>query len=231
MIVVACVATITSSFACLSALPAPLACTDEAPYRYCQPVAVTPGAPSGGGCSLATSACLVAERGGCTCEAAGECLRTAEDCHPPPDCPPEIRDAVPGARCLGTRASFGPSPNACTCGCASCASACDGRGPIFGARQTLRVTLEDMPSTGKLGVYVRARGIGAFGTIIVGATPTPIAPIPAGGAAGNFRDLFPAGVSTPAHAWSAGQAPRAVDLAVQDPAELEIDCVVPFLVP
>jgi len=265
-ITAALLAVVAAPLACLRTLPEPTSCGGGAIYGYCDPEpspsppptqTAGPNVPPlpGASCAMLSNACVTSQRGVCRCGSTSECPRTSDSCNPPPDCPAAVREASPGARCLEARTSLGatnqPSPTPCVCGCASCALVCDGKGPIVGGGETLHVDLDGVPSSGQLGLLVRARGVGRF-TVAIGIGGGAIIPVIANladpknsgfdGPGKVFGDVFPRSAlgATPgssgsaagprAHTWSDDrQRPSFVELTVADGAEMELDCVVPFL--
>lgn len=162
--------------ACLPDLDEPAVCPTPAvePLGDCDGVAVV--TPQVGCYDPAQIACL---RPDCSCRP-DACPTDEGACYPDGDCPPLVRDeiGVSDAVCrrlepdsIGIPEALDPAFH-CTCGCADCMSVCDGRGPVFAVR--LRkgmpglvpippMNIEGlMPDAGRLGVYVRARGIGAL---------------------------------------------------------------------
>lgn len=121
--------------------------------------------------TIPLEAILAGPRESCAC-AESECPTAGADCYPDGDCPPEVIAAAgEGARCIRLAPEdfgFGNSEaSQCMCGCARCASVCDGQGPVIGALSSASsmyaqpaISLAGhVPSSGKIGVYVRARGI------------------------------------------------------------------------
>lgn len=165
-----------SVVACLDDLPEPKVCP-PAPVNeagdYTPLFSVTtPGCLSDRPDGLALQSVLAGPRESCAC-ADDECPSSASACYPEGDCPPEVIAAAgPDAKCIRLDPEdfgFGQSDaSQCICGCARCASVCDGRGPVVGMLATDMTPLttwpsvslaRHLPSRGKIGVYVRARGI------------------------------------------------------------------------
>ena len=116
---------------------------------------------------------------GCECNTEGtrDCVVVGEHeaCFPNGDCPLKVREQFPDARCVSLQPDdIGPSqrePEQCLCGCEQCMSVCDGRGPVWSQFELIAdggyadekgVLYFDirrhMPSKGRLGIYLRARG-------------------------------------------------------------------------
>lgn len=122
--------------------------------------------------ALSLESILAGPRESCAC-AEDECPSNASACYPEGDCPPEVIAAAgERAKCIRLDPEdFGigqPDASQCVCGCARCASVCDGQGPVVGmiATDTTPLTqwpaislARHLPPSGKIGVYVRARGI------------------------------------------------------------------------
>jgi hypothetical protein len=142
----------------------------------------------------------------------------------------------------GRPAEQGPTTIPCACGCVGCAEVCDGRGPVIGASQKLTITPSDTPPTGQLGFMIRARGRGRITLQPFAGGALPVAPNaiasqtytvssdsadPAG--VDHFVDLLPTAgtfdlVDGPLHI-------ERIELSTSSDAVLEIDCVVPFVIP
>lgn len=127
-------------------------------------------------------ACLSGPRD-CTCTA-GECPEPREACFPPGDCPAEVRQHAADASCLRLEpVDFGgglPSEFLCLCGCPGCAAVCDGKGPVMGvaadgstyASPAFLVDLSHvMPAQGRLGIYLRVRGLSNAGVVLARQAP------------------------------------------------------------
>lgn len=197
---------------------------------------------------------------GCSCDPA-ECFDDgAASCHPPPDCPSEVAALYPEAECVRFAAEdvgpFVDEREQCLCGCEQCIRVCDGKGPVWSQIDldaahyeagTLLLDLQrQIPRSGRLGVYVRARGVS-----LTPATPGMAAVPPR-------LYLFAGAVSDPPELL--GELPaimgdrfesaifpdgelRALDSSEPAPLLLalgnepgyfslyELDCVVPFVVP
>ncbi|NUO54292.1 MAG: hypothetical protein HOV80_36065 [Polyangiaceae bacterium] len=131
--------------------------------------------------------CLAGDPPDCACDP--EDCSEELTCYGDSSCPPEVLEAEPNARCL----SLGedqwswfayPNPAAdhdstdCVCGCMRCATQCDGKGTIFGVydddaapyTRTLQGPAIDLrgmlPSSGKLGFYVRGRGWASIAALV-----------------------------------------------------------------
>lgn len=143
-----------------------------------------------------TSYCMVkASAASCyrdapTCDCGDECA-SEPACHPAPDCPAEILETYPTARCVQLAPEdIGPFQNEadqCLCGCEACITTCDGRGPVWSQldladentgelltpQGVLTIDLQrHLPDRGKAGIYVRARGL----TAATGQNPSPAPP-------------------------------------------------------
>ncbi len=161
--------------ACLDDLAPPLACPPPAPISSGDCSDIVP--PLTGCLPAHQRACFAGERTSCAC-LPSECEARPDGCFPAPDCPPAVSAVAADAECLrveeehfGTFGVIRPGFD-CTCGCTSCLSVCDGRGPTFGAvlegdgRLTeadfmiplLRID-ELLPPQGRLGIYVRLRNL------------------------------------------------------------------------
>ncbi|MBS2015589.1 MAG: hypothetical protein JST00_22065 [Deltaproteobacteria bacterium] len=259
--------------ACLTTLPEATLCEGSRPiaHPYCAPALTAeplppastsappvggPGEPDGGAknsggpggpavaCSVTSDTCLRAQREGCGCTAAAECVRATSTCFPPPDCPESVRASVSSPQCLEADVTFSsvtvanprrgePISGACACGCASCAATCDGKGPVLGGGEAMRIGVEALPNTGRIGFMARVRGVGIVTATLRGTTGQPLGPpFVITGPGSSFADLLPRGSSGLTYAWTSDAGrPVAIELAVGANAQLEIDCVVPFLVP
>ncbi|MEZ4295225.1 MAG: hypothetical protein R3B70_09640 [Polyangiaceae bacterium] len=236
---------------CMADLPEALVCPPEAVYPgdNCVPALedVQPGC-----FDLSQMACLTGPRTSCTC-IADECPAPEEPCFPEGDCPLEVTEAAGGdATCvhLAPKDIGGglPSEFLCLCGCAGCASVCDGRGPVLGAYNDGQVGLAGiafdvgsyMPSSGRLGVYMRERGLSASLLIVMIGEPDAyevasyyFISSPIGTAFTSqifYDDPF---LGTSEYRWSkAEDRPRLVLILPAENASslMEIDCVVPFVV-
>jgi hypothetical protein len=122
-----------------------------------------------------------------------------------------------------------PSASApgCVCGCASCATFCDGQGPVLGPDQTLRLTFPTaLPSSGQLGIMVRTRGAGSV--VVTAESGGGEVPIGQAAADREFGETLLG--PNPTFSWSNdAQRPNAILLHTPDEALIEVDCIVPFL--
>lgn len=212
----------------------------------------------------AASSCLLGDRPeGCAC-AAGECPTSSDACYPDGDCPLAVTDAVGDAVCVrmpdgSIQGGAVLSEAQCLCGCSSCASVCDGKGVAMGAYvptftapdgtlvyQPIPVVLDltnELPASGRLGFYVRTRGIGEL-LVQVSGGPTGedfviyLIDHPLGGSS-EFSEtiLFRGSPLIPAEPFSWSEPASAPNLAVlafnasdEAPTLVEIDCIVPFVV-
>lgn len=96
----------------------------------------------------------------------------------------------------------------------------------------MRIDVDALPASGQLGLMVRARGVGYVVAALRGASGLPLGPPrQIAGPGASFADLL-AGDSGVTYAWTQDRdRPVAIELAVGANAQLEIDCVVPFLLP
>ena len=199
-------------------------------------------------CNVTSNECLVNQRGNCACTSNAECTRGEATCYPPPDCPPAVKAVSAAAVCLEPRVGFGTSAlpprggpgssqgttSACACGCASCSATCDGQGPVIGAGETLRVELDALGPSGRIGFMVRARGTGTVtaNVRVSNGTPGASGTSTATGPGASFVDLLPANASGSTYTWTDDRLrPVAVELSMGPGALVEVDCVVPFTVP
>lgn len=240
--------------ACLGSIPEPTRCPAEAVHESCfngaePPNAVLPGGTdpfdAGPSCGVAESSCFRATHGGeCACTPAGECARSPATCFPSPDCPNSIASAVRDATCLETNTEFGSPRNGapvCVCGCPSCASTCDGQGPVLGPNQVLRIHAVDRGSSGKhlAGLMVRLRGTGSVSVTLEpetsGSESLLVGEIRAGS---EFSEVL-AGGARPFSGFIVGDAganaaihtnPSALAIRTED-GIAEIDCAVPYMTP
>lgn len=97
----------------------------------------------------------------------------------------------------------------------------------------MSVEVDALPASGRIGFMVRARGVGIVMATIRGPAGAPLAPPHTiNGPGTSFADLVPRGAAGITYAWTEDRArPVAIELAVGANAQLEIDCIVPFLVP
>lgn len=249
--IVGAVAVLSVGTGCLDDLPEPLACPPEPVYPgdNCVP-ALNGAAP---GCfTPAQMACLSGPRESCTC-IADECPAPEETCYPDGDCPAPVAGAADGpATCLRLEPKdFGgglPSEVQCLCGCAGCMAVCDGKGPVLGAfndgsGSVVPIGIEigaHMPNSGKLGVFMRERGLSASLLVVMkGQEPDYevvtyyyiSSPIGTDYTSQVFYDDPFLGTSK--YTWSK-EEDRPTLLAIfpsEDAGNLmEVDCVVPFVV-
>lgn len=162
--------------ACLDDLPPPTACPPPAVHEAgdCTSIFAVkePNCISDHGNAVQREACLAGPRASCAC-GADECPAASSACYPDGDCPLEVIEAAgPEARCIRFAPEdfgFGVVSDAtqCMCGCARCASVCDGQGPIVGVLADENPTYaapamnlgRHLPDKGRVGIYVRARGV------------------------------------------------------------------------
>jgi hypothetical protein len=232
-------AAIVAATACLDPLPDGTRCTGmaepfcEAGMAATPPPPGPPGTPPLPSCELTANECLAA-RGGCECTRSRECERSAATCFPPPDCPPSIRAAAPNARCSDVRATtLPPGPDACVCGCASCAATCDGKGPMFQGAQTLLVDLDDLPNAGTLGLMMRVRGNGAINAIASLANGADLGMLGILDTTGTeVVEAVSMTVGASRYSWTDESGrPQRIRLVTAPNSRVEIDCVVPFFLP
>lgn len=128
--------------------------------------------------TAALERCLAGPRPSCAC-ADDECPTSASDCYPEGDCPREVIEAAGAdAHCIRVAPEeFGlgqSDAQQCMCGCARCASVCDGQGPVIGvlsdsapmyAYPAIDLSRR-LPGAGKVGLYVRARGVSNVGLVL-----------------------------------------------------------------
>jgi len=254
--------------ACLDDLPPPKACPPPAVHEAgdCTPIfnATEPNCLSDHANTAERESCLAGPRSSCAC-GADECPATGSTCYPDGDCPPEVIDAAgPEARCVRFAPEdfgFGIVTDAgqCMCGCARCASVCDGQGPIIGVLADAMPLYAapamnlggHLPDRGSLGIYVRARGVtnlslGVFTGDYVN-DPAHLEPRSVYFMTTSLDDFTEQVFFGPdfignkiPYAWTdeAGK-PTTLVLFNQQPAEgaepiltfYELDCVVPFFVP
>ena len=237
--------------ACISDLPAPITCPpkEQRAATDCSAIGVASfvGCPDQPPFAQPYAQCLTGPRQSCACTG-NECPADRSACYPASDCPAAVV-AIAGkeARCIRLApedlALGGPN---CVCGCASCASVCDGVGPVIVARvpqnageQAVGVLLVQtlshyLPDQGRLGVYIRARGITSQAVEVGGGKiAMPFArPLQMASAnAGTFGEqvLFEKGWPD----WTTrAEAPTTLAIVTQPgPTLTEIDCVIPFFVP
>lgn len=97
----------------------------------------------------------------------------------------------------------------------------------------MRIGVEALPNAGRLGFMARVRGVGIVTATLRSTTGQPLGqPFVITGPGSSFSDLLPRGPAGLTYAWASDAGrPVAIELAVGANAQLEIDCVVPFLVP
>jgi hypothetical protein len=207
-------------------------------------------------------ACLAGKRSTCDC-LPDECPAAPDACYPPGDCPPDVVEAVgPQAQCIRLNASdFGngvPQLFQCVCGCAGCAAVCDGKGPVVGVLDDgsehgypIINIKKYMKKEGRLGLYVRARGLSnvAIGVATgdpkdfttwnwTGVTYFLTTPLDSFAEVVFFDQQFLGG--SPAYSWtSQADEPALVAFASGHPEDggapvptlYELDCVIPFVLP
>jgi hypothetical protein len=249
---------------CLDDLPPPTVCPPEAAHeaKDCltplEPVYAVPPQPFG--ClTQDQQQCLTGRRSSCTCQL-DDCPSGEEAaCYPEGNCPPAVIDeAGADAECIRLDPrDLGvglPSEAQCLCGCFGCAAVCDGVGPVFGiwTDGTLEYGFPQidigphMPSSGRLGVYVRLRGLANAALAVFtddGVAPAPdlatyyyvLSPIDT-----EFRELIfydQTFFEVPAYEWETeAMKPTLLALIPGGTTDapgltlVEIDCVVPFVV-
>jgi hypothetical protein len=119
----------------------------------------------------------------------------------------------------------------CVCGCASCATFCDGKGPVIGGGRSMRFALPITSTSGHLGAMVRARGVGGIAIVAElqdGSTRVigdiPVTPGTA------FAEAIARRPESVTYDWSEERLrPLALKLVLGEQAQAEIDCVVPWL--
>ncbi len=246
--------------ACLSDLQEPTQCPPEPQVAAGDCMDAISNPPVG--CfSPERMGCLTGGRSDCKC-ISDECPEPEHACFPPGDCPPEVSDKVSSkAACKRLEpADIGlpwvGSMNQCLCGCLGCAAVCDGRGPVMGVRTggkffapAIVIDVADrMPSSGRLGIYLRVRGFSFF-TLAIGLSDfdqgsdiewsetvylvmTPLS--------STYVDhlIYADPVTKQPYVWDRYEdRPRLIALipeadSTKDVLELfELDCVVPFVVP
>jgi hypothetical protein len=145
------------------------------------------------------------------------------------------------------------------CGCAGCASVCDGKGPVIGLIDNgfdhgfpIIDIKKYMKKSGRLGVYVRARGYSNVAIVIGTGDPKDyttwnfetgvqyylVTPLDSFSEFVFFDQQFLGGSS--AYSWSSSaDKPAMLAFASQRPEDggapvptlYELDCVIPFVVP
>jgi len=192
----------------------------------------------------------------CNCAGSIECPNDPAGCYPDGDCPIAVSArASPRAHCIRLAPDDLQSMTSpmmvpgCLCGCSSCAAGGDGTGPIIAVHApmpmppsltmpALAPRLQASGMGGQVGFYVRWRGIANAALNISLATGANFAePFPFSSTfATDFReDVFWQASSYPR--FTSGQdAPRgfgivAAVMPTGMPTLMEIDCIVPFVVP
>lgn len=247
---------------CLDDLPPGTSCPPKANRQATD--CVTGLVIAGPGCFDHTQVqCLAGSRTSCNCKS-GECADNPDACYPTGDCPPAVTDGVSEkAECFkleGSDIQGGVlSPSQCVCGCSDCAAACDGKGMVVGmfipppgpgemqeVGFPIVVDIRDrMPKSGRIGVYVRARGVSQMGLLVADEDLPPEQTVVAGYTlessinTGEFTEqvLYDIPIAQlPAFEWKTkADAPTHLWL-FHEPSEtevtlLEIDCIIPFVVP
>ena len=197
----------------------------------------------------------------CAC-GSGECKVDADACYPPGDCPTAVRERFPSAECVRLSADdVGPEldeAEQCLCGCEDCITVCDGKGPVWSQVEIEKQFGEGvvdpkgflwlsisrlMPASGRLGVYVRARGRSfEFGE--VQASDSYLLAFPQEQLGGDPRliELLPRDMSDrfeelvlperSEYAWTSNDdrpGSIVIGAAVNATTIVEIDCIVPFV--
>ncbi len=189
--VVATLASLGSLPSCHEDLPAPLPCPPPPQHAGsdCTPALTAIDEP---GCfGLDRMGCLAGPRASCTC-VSDECPTAGPSCFPDGDCPTAVAAAVAGAECRRLEPSaFGlgiPGLFLCLCGCPGCAAVCDGAGPVMGyyaqpqssppdpqdfSPPWFVIDIEEqMPDQGRLGIYLRVRGLVSFAVVVLAEGPS-----------------------------------------------------------
>lgn len=244
---------------CLEDLPQPLQCPPPAQVEASGCGFIEP--PPDGCFTPDQLSCLTGPRAQCAC-GGDECSTPSPACFPGEDCPPAVT-AVAGdrVRCgrLGPAAIGGPLPaeQLCACGCARCMAVCDGIGPVFGATTNAVADVSDffvpflriaelLPAAGRVGVYLRVRGLANVVVLLLRGDPSNLETLEAvnGGYLLNnplnesfteqvlFDQPF---VGIDAYRWNdEASKPTVVSIMTGTTRTVElfeIDCVVPFWVP
>jgi hypothetical protein len=186
-----------------------------------------------------------------------ECPAVEPSCNPSPDCPPLVyEEGHPAAKCIRlTTSELGggvPGAQQCLCGNAGCASVCDGYGPVMaqfvddGMPKPMLVDLNDqMPDSGRVGYYIRLRGLATLGMAsLIGDTTTDpdlednlVAPTyPVLNIEGEFKEFVRYGDDAYRWANAAGKPTLLIIIPSADMngnalALFEIDCIIPFVTP
>jgi hypothetical protein len=255
-----------SSIGCFDDLPEPLTCPPQTitPAGNCLEPIQTISDP---GCYTLQPnppeifECLAGPRTSCDC-GMNECDTSVNACYPTGDCPPEVRSAAgDNAECLRLGEDDFKFPGVpqiiqCICGCTACATVCDGKGPVVGLLDVgdmsfaaLSVRLDEhMPERGKVGVYVRARGLSNLvaaiftgdidgeDTLVAQRSSFVFTPLDQFTEFVMFDDGFISGDG--AYAWKKNaDKPTLLAFFTQGSMEApqaalyEVDCIIPFIVP
>ncbi len=202
--------------------------------------------------------CLTGPRSTLECQGTSECPVPAEACYVGNQCPKAVTAAYgDSARCFHLPTNnFGggeKSSYMCLAGCAGCAAVCDGTGPVLGGSFLEtdaggNFTLfgiefnSRLPDTGKVGVYLRLRGEAALGVFFfhgeLHQPPTHIQlwwDVLFNHPGSDFEQrLFPdpyTDAGRQPYEWSKeADKPEFMVLAAVS-ALIQIDCVVPFVIP
>jgi hypothetical protein len=238
---IATVAIALSSASCFEDLPGPRQCPPDE-QRVMGECKAALMAPAGPGCvTPETHECLQGRGASCDGCAAGDCPDDPSACFAD-ECPARVRVDVPDASCvrLARDAFMAPEPK-CLCGCPACAAICDGRGPSVGVRlppsggpamALLALSLEnarrDFPASGRLSLYVRARGLSSVAVVVKrGDQDMGLETLGMDNEA-NFRERV---LDFPSVSWSdPSGAPSQIVLFTPGGGTLaEIDCIIPFV--
>ena len=256
----------TLTAGCLEDLATPTSCPPPArvPSEGCEDVI----APTTASCFPESEMqCLTGERQSCGCQP-DECPSSEASCYPPGDCPAAVQQRHAAASCLTLEPEdlrpLLPRSSRCVCGCEECLARCDGFGPVFGVRTDGTLDLGDflvpmaqvgaeLPEAGRLGVYLRMRGLGSVLVMPLRGDPEIPSSLTAlhhpngdqvvylvvnqGGKEFVEYVLFDQSfVDLDAYSWTEQAAkPELIALSVDDTpprsALFEIDCLVPFFLP
>lgn len=242
---------------CLEDLPEAIECPPKPIYPGENCLAALDGVAPG--CfAPGLTACLAGPRESCTC-IVDECPAAESACYPVGDCPAEVVERSGGdSSCVhlapGDIGAGLPSEFQCLCGCGGCMAACDGKGPVLGISNDGNVgfapiTIDlagHMPASGRIGVFVRERGLAASLLVVMKGTPDAYeiltyyymtSPIGTEYTSQVFYDDPFLGMKE--YSWSKEADKPTVLLIVADEGTsempdlnlMEIDCVVPFVVP
>lgn len=242
--------------ACLDPLPPALSCPPAAKTPYCfvdggvpsSPPLLDAGQMPGAGGPVvpecfAEDMCLLMTRSACMCGTPSECSSAAPTCYET-GCPAA---APPGATCIALPAAgitytsasgtpAVPSVALCSCGCASCASAVDGIGPILGPMVGILVPLgaASLPEAGEVNVYARWRGSADVGVTLLGGGGEGMGGVGAVVDSADFQEqvLTPmAGSPASPFTLSVGSRPMSVLVMNGSGAALEIDALMLVVTP